>query len=387
MKRRAGLGIVAVCVLVLTSQSVLSVSSDGLEQAAVTQSASRLDPPRTLVVTAGGDILADRGVRDAGARAGQATGARYDFVPMFAGLSAVTATADLSICHMELPLGWPGAYAGPLGGSPFGGNRLIAPIEMAAGIRAAGFDRCSTASNHSWDAGADGVASTLHALDAAGLSHTGNARTPAEAVPTVFAVDGVAVGHLSYTRYSNMYWPAESWRQARASSTAAIAADVQSLRSAGADVVIVSIHLLKEMLSAPTSYDREFTTRMIAEADIDLVVHHGAHVIQPVEFVYGTPVYWSVGNMVTGMGVPGQGKYVDKRTLDGLMATVEFVETSNGTWAAHPRTFVVCTDTQSRVVRVAKVALNDPNAGLSTREIIELQQCIARTEALLGPVH
>jgi poly-gamma-glutamate capsule biosynthesis protein CapA/YwtB (metallophosphatase superfamily) len=41
---------------------------------------------------------------------------------------------------------------------------------------------------------------------------------------------------------------------------------------------------------------------------IDLLVEHGPHVIQPVEQVNGTWVYWSVGKLISGMGIPSTGK-------------------------------------------------------------------------------
>ena len=35
-----------------------------------------------------------------------------------------------------------------------------------------------------------------------------------------------------------------------------------------------------------------------AAADVDAVFVHGPHVVQPFEFVNGTPVWWSLGNFV-----------------------------------------------------------------------------------------
>ena len=55
-----------------------------------------------------------------------------------------------------------------LGPSAYGGNRLVSPYEVAAGVAATGFDRCTTASNHSNDIGAAGIDQTLAALDAGG---------------------------------------------------------------------------------------------------------------------------------------------------------------------------------------------------------------------------
>jgi hypothetical protein len=47
------------------------------------------------------------------------------------------------------------------------------------------------------------------------------------------------------------------------------------------------------------------------------------------------------------------------------MATVRFLETSSGAWIAQPFTVGVCTDSRTR---------------------LELGQCLARTEWVVGPV-
>ncbi len=143
--------------------SAQATTSDGPAQ--VTAPADRRGPPRSLLVSAGGDILAESAVRAAGERGAVGTAQRYNFSHVFEPLAAVNADVDLAICHMELPIGTPGQRAGAVGRSPFGGNLLIAPYELAAGARSGGFDRCSTASNHSYDTGFSGIVSTLDALD------------------------------------------------------------------------------------------------------------------------------------------------------------------------------------------------------------------------------
>ena len=49
------------------------------------------------------------------------------------------------------------------------------------------------------DKGAAGIDATLAAFDAAGLGHAGMARTPEEAGPQLFDVNGIPIAHLSYT--------------------------------------------------------------------------------------------------------------------------------------------------------------------------------------------
>lgn len=384
---RAALGIATIAVGALASQATIALAPLSVDTGAQSShQAVRVNPPRSLIVTAGGDILSEWSVREAAAKAGLESGARFDFTPIFSGVRAIAESSDLAICHMELPIGWPGQAPGVYGRSPFGGNLLLAPFELAAGVSANGFDRCSTASNHSYDVGTPGIVSTLEALDAAGISHVGTARNPSEATPRVFTVKGIKVGHLSYTRYSNTVQPRDTWLQNFASSPTPVADDVTRLRNAGAEIVIVSLHLSQEMLTAPTANDRNFATQLTAAADVDLVIHHGPHVVQPIEVVNGTLVYWSVGNMVSGMGVAGQGRYEDVRTLDGLMATVRFLETSSGAWMAQPFTVGVCTDPHTRLVRAARLALGDPGARLTDQTRLELEQCLARTEWVVGPV-
>ena len=134
-------------------------------------------------------------------------------------------------------------------GRAYGGNRLLAPYELAVGVAAAGFDRCSTASNHSNDTGTAGIDSTLDGLDALGLGHAGTARTAEEASPTlgIVTVNGVRVAHLSYTRFSNDGPPSSAWQLNLVDSPVPVVDDVRAAREAGAEVVIVSIHTSKEM--------------------------------------------------------------------------------------------------------------------------------------------
>ena len=119
-----------------------------------------------------------------------AGGVGYDFTPMFHLVAPLIAAADLAICHLETPVAPPGTRPDSM--PPEYGVRR----EIAVGIAAAGFDRCSLASNHVMDKGAAGIDATLAAFDAAGLGHAGMARTPEEAGPQLFDVNGVTVAHL-----------------------------------------------------------------------------------------------------------------------------------------------------------------------------------------------
>lgn len=246
---------------------------------------------RTIAL--GGDILIHENVTAAAARAGAVTGRPYDFGALLSPLAPVLDDVDLALCHLEVPL------TGP----PFEGYPLFrAPLQLAEGIRDVGYDGCSTASNHSLDAGHDGVVSTLVALEAAGLGHVGTARTPTEDVtPRVYDLDGVGVGHLSYTfGLTSGPVPEDAPWSVDVIDVETIARDAAATRAAGADIVVVSVHWGTEYEHRPDAFQTSTASALAAVDDVDLVVGHHAHVVQPIAMVDGTWVAYGLGNQLSG---------------------------------------------------------------------------------------
>jgi len=351
------------------------------DAASATSEARRQHPPlRTFTLAATGDVLTE-GTVVAAAASYAAPGQKYDFAPIFAPVAPILQSVDLAICHMELPIGGPNDHPGVYGRSPYGGNLLLAPHEVAAGLSATGFDRCSTASNHSIDLGVGGINSTLDAFDAVGVTHVGTARTPIESGLTTFVVNGVRLAHLSYTTSLNTN-PTDAFRLNYARSPERVAADVAAARLLGAEIVIVSMHVGMELLPAPTSGDRAFITTLTSLADVDLVIEHGPHVIQPLEQVNGTWVFWSVGNFVSGMGWAQAGRYADQRTADGLIATARFIETTPGNFTVDPTPVLICNEHNSRTVYPVITTLFDQTISPALRD--QLQQCLARSAPVVA---
>lgn len=350
--------------------------------AAATMPAVRADAsPRRVSVMAAGDVLTESRVRASAAAAGASSGKRFDFEPMFGETRELLESADLAICNMELPIGTEGGPFGNSGRSPFGGNRLLAPYEVAEGLRAAGFDRCSTASNHANDLGDAGIESTIDALHANDISTVGTARSLDESHDTVFSVAGVALAHLSYTTYSNTVRPSDGWRMNYSRSASTISQAVRRVRTAGAEIVVVSLHVSKELGTLPTADDRSLVTDLIGRGGVDAVFVHGPHVVQPVEIVSGVPVWWSLGNFVSEMGPPSAGRYASPRTSDGLLAHVRFVDAYPDGFIAQPTSIAICNDFADRTVRSATAGLG--RGDLSVRVRSELQACLDRTRALV----
>jgi poly-gamma-glutamate capsule biosynthesis protein CapA/YwtB (metallophosphatase superfamily) len=247
-----------------------------------------------LTLVASGDVLPHgpvlRRAADDGARAGQ----RYDFRPMLAELRPLVAGADLALCHLEVPLSRDGRTVASW-------PSFNAPPELAAALRWAGYDACSTASNHAMDRGAGGVAATLDVLDRAGLRHDGTARDAAEAAAsTIVDVRGLRVGLLSYAYGLNSgRLPSGQPWLVNLIDPARIVEDARAARRAGARFVVVLLHWGQENQAAPTPSQRELARRLLAAPEVDLILGHHVHVVQPIEQVGGKWVAYGMGNSLS----------------------------------------------------------------------------------------
>ncbi|MFF8602489.1 CapA family protein [Streptomyces sp. NPDC015232] len=277
--------------------------------------------PTPFTLVASGDVLPhDSIIRQAAADAG---GAGYDFRPMLSGVRSVVSRADLAICHMETVYGEPG---GPYTGYP----AFKSPPEVAAALKATGYDSCSTASNHTLDDGAGGLRRTLDALDAAGVRHAGSARSADEAArPTLLKAGRATVAQLAYTYDTNGYpLPAGQPWAVNLIDERKIVADARAARKAGADVVVVSLHWGTEWQTAPDerqlSLGRALTASRTGDRpDIDLIIGTHAHVPQAYEKVNGTWIVYGMGDQIAGDMINYEGAY-DRRGNMGTLARFTF---------------------------------------------------------------
>ncbi|OKK19035.1 hypothetical protein AMK16_12745 [Streptomyces sp. CB00455] len=260
------------------------------------QNAAPGGKPFTLVAT--GDIIPypsiiQRSADDAG-KAGE-----YDFRKILAGIKPLVSAADLAVCHHEIPYGRPG---GPYTGYP----TFKAPHQLADALKDAGYDSCSTASNHTLDDGYDGLVRTLDHLDRVGIPHVGSARSAQEAkAPAVVAAGGAKVAQLDYTYGTNgIPLPADKPWAVNLIDKDRMIADARAARAAGANVVVLSVHWGTEWQTAPDEQQRELAQALTASRgadglpDIDLILGTHNHVPQPYEKINGTWVVFGMGDQV-----------------------------------------------------------------------------------------
>ncbi|MGH9287138.1 MAG: CapA family protein [Acidimicrobiales bacterium] len=335
----------------------------------------RAEHPRTFTLVASGDVLLHTALWDQASADAAASGnpGGHDFGPMLAGIRPVVSGADVAICHMETPVAPPG---GPFSSYP----SFSVPPEIAPALAATGYDACTTASNHTYDRGADGITRTLDALDAAGIRHAGSARTPQEAgTTTLLDVDGVTVALLSYTfGFNGIAAPGgETWRS-NPIDERRILTDAKLARRRGAGVVVVALHWGDEYNHDPNGQQLALAPRLIRSPDIDLLLGHHAHVVQPIEAIGDEWVVYGMGNLVSNQGSQGPDK------LEGLLVRFTFTEQPNGRWRATNAAFsVVLTDDRGpiRVLDVRR-ALADPATDPNLRP--RLKTAWGRTASIAG---
>jgi hypothetical protein len=272
--------------------------------------AAASDRPVRLTVAASGDLLIHTPVAQRALALGG--GRRYDFAPLFAPVRRPIARADLALCHVETPL-----VPGPVQGYPV----FRTPPALASSIRRVGWDACSTASNHSLDAGQYGIRTTLRALRGAGVKAAGTARSArGRRRTTMIRVKGVRAAFLSYTAVSNGQAVPHPW-SVNWASPRLILRDARRARRRGARLVIVNLHWGTEFASSVTPQQRALARRLTRSPAIDAIVGQHAHVVQPIRRIRGKPVIFGEGNLISNQTAG----CCRAASQDGLIALIDFV--------------------------------------------------------------
>lgn len=324
--------------------------------------------PGSFTLVAAGDVLVHPDLWEQAAADAAASGAAgRDFRPLLAGVRPLVEGADLAVCHLETPVAGNGE-------EPSGYPSFSVPTEIVPALADTGFDACTTASNHTFDDGAAGVDRTLAALDAAGLAHAGSARTPEEAASlTVVPAGGPDVALLSYTfGFNGVPSPrGETWRS-NLIDEARIRADAAAARAAGADVVVVALHWGDEYDPTPTAEQRTLGPALVRSPDVDLVLGHHTHVVQPVEHVEGEWIVYGMGNFIAHHDTPGAANQ------EGLLVRLTFTEGPLG-WRVTQAEYAALLVTRGDPIRLVDVgALAAPG------DRVRLQEAWDRTAAVVG---
>jgi poly-gamma-glutamate capsule biosynthesis protein CapA/YwtB (metallophosphatase superfamily) len=178
------------------------------------------------------------------------------------------------------------------------------PARYATYFKLAGFDVLSLANNHARDFGEEGRSSSMAALDAAGIHHSGREGTVAS-----FIANGRRIAMVAFAPNVG----------SNSLNDPQIGLPLVTELAAKHDIVIVSFHGGAEGTGAEVlpfareifaGEDRgnvvEFAHSMI-DAGADIVLGHGPHVVRPMELYRDRLIAYSLGNFATYYGISVEG--------------------------------------------------------------------------------
>ena len=248
---------------------------------------ARTAEPVQLTVAASGDFLIHEPIWER-ARA-DGGGRRYDFRRMLRFVRPIVRGADLALCHVETPMS---------GGPPAGYPRFNTPPALAGAIKWAGYDVCSTASNHSLDQGQSGIRTTVRPWAArASRTRVLRLRRRAEALDDRHRQGSegrVPVLHRDDQR-DPVATPVVGQPCARPADPGRRAPCPPPRRQ----VVVVNLHWGNEFRSRPSQFQRRLRRPATRSDAVTAVVGQHAHVVQPISRVNGRLVVFGEGNLLS----------------------------------------------------------------------------------------
>ena len=236
----------------------------------------------------------------------------YNFYKMIELIKPIIKEYDLAFYNQESTLG--GTEIG-LSSYP----RFNAPKEVGDAFLDAGFNLVSLANNHSLDMGEKGILSSLRYWrekeEQNGVITAGSYSSFEERDRVLIGEkNGITYALLSYTTTTNgLNRPKGKEYLVNVFDEEQVKNDVERLRDK-VDLLMVSMHWGEEYTHNPVEEEKEIA-EYLASLNVDIVIGHHPHVIQPVDFIGKTMVIYSLGNFIASQ--------YGAEKLTGLMMSVK----------------------------------------------------------------
>lgn len=222
-----------------------------------------------------------------------------DFEYIYKKVEGYTKDSDISVINLETPLMYDEKMYStyPCFGSP---------IEVAKGIKDAGFNVVTLSNNHRLDKGVKGIEETLRAVDEKDLMHVGSMD---EKPYLLIKRNGIIFALMNYTYGTNGIRPPKGYENAvnYLSDEDSVRDDIRQAK-ANSDFVIVFPHWGTEYSKEPDAYEKRWRD-IFYEEGVDVVVGTHPHVIQEYEMYKPDTdakqeremlIYYSLGNYISG---------------------------------------------------------------------------------------
>ena len=253
-----------------------------------------------------------------------------DFRDIYGGLRDAFRASDLTFANLEFPLD----PFRPAAGYPY----FNGTSDYLAAALDSGFNLFSTANNHAFDGGEEGIFQTIRALEKARRASTrpfawsgtrGNQHRPFG--PETVRVNGLRIGFVAVAQFINEQDHARYVHVVDYANADQAEEFLRFVRGASPlyDVFIVSYHGDREYVQTPSPLKRAFFRDLLA-AGAHVVVGHHPHVVQGFDVVEvnGTRriAMYSMGNFISGMTwrmVPSQLQGMAAATGESYMLEVD----------------------------------------------------------------
>lgn len=266
------------------------------------------EPPSrgTVLLTFGGSVIVDTGVRQSGYSVDSKT---YDFTE---NLSLIANDMDSDCTMLTLE-----SITVPTGDVPSVPN---GPVEVMDMLTAANVDMVALGWDHALDRGLSGASSTISEARLRGMETLGlfDSQDDADRLRIV-EIRGVKVAYLHYSttisnpgknhqKNDNAKWalPVISIGD---NGNETIASDIRKARNAGANVIVVSINWSGSPTLQTNNEKNKKFMQGIADAGADLIIGSGTRAIREVTWLTGTQedgshrqtlCAWSLGCLING---------------------------------------------------------------------------------------
>lgn len=271
---------------------IRAYSEQGAERSAIPEFS---DGAQIVTVTFGGDAVL--GTREAWMKREDAFPAFIEQNGMaypFSGLREIFAGDDLTMVNLECVL-----KANKAGEDKEKWYRFRGMPSWAQILTEGSIEHVNIANNHYIDYGSAGKKATREALEAAGIPYSGYGYT------WIFEKDGHKIGFAGIRETTYFQGKGK------------VAEEIRALREAGCDVIVYTSHWGVEYSAAHNDIQTEIA-RAAVEAGADLVIGGHPHVVQGITEMNGTPIIWSLGNLMFG-------GTIELTEFDALTVQVRFV--------------------------------------------------------------
>ncbi|MBQ7889375.1 MAG: CapA family protein [Erysipelotrichaceae bacterium] len=222
----------------------------------------------------------------------------YDFSGMVEVLENIVDDYDLAFYNQETILG-----GTELGLSTY--PQFNSPQEFGDAMMNLGFNLVSLANNHTMDRGQSALAAShQYWSEQDALTAGSYASFEERNTIQVREINGITYTLLAYT-YGTNGIPVPQGKEylCNVYTEEMLKEDISAARDL-VDVLIVSMHWGTEYTHTPNE-TQEGLAHLLADLGVDLVIGHHPHVIQPVQWIDDTLVYYSLGNLISAQdGTP-----------------------------------------------------------------------------------